>query len=405
LSDQKTALQFSLRYQDESSGLRLDVQTSGHGSNPNNRLMKPLARRLSGGSILSRLRQWLDADEVPRIFKKGAVSVRLHRPDGQIVGYLPDKSVADSPVGIGNGLGNTWSLIFCFPWSTNSLEEAWIEVSLGKERCWLEVPYGFNDDPLNPLARSIVGGRPRLAPAMAKLGDGDHLVHWWMVHYDLGQIPNGWRLSLNQSATPYGGDSDVELYKEFGSRWSTNSPHVGFRLLNSGGSVAKGVAGFRGQRIHEDSMRRTDSFTALPPEETIREWGQIEISVDDKKYAVSVPSSLYEAGHGHEPTFAAEYRTKFRMREGRLFYWRLMPYQRRVIFEPCCCSYDIDLIKKTARECVFKIAQAYGVPLDLISGSITSKTNALGKEYRAELEREQIIAVAEVQPEPHKPAL
>jgi hypothetical protein len=226
-----------------------------------------------------------------------------------------------------------------------------------------------------------------------------------MFNMTLVKLKNGWRLSLKQSAMPYGGVSEVELYKERGPPWKTDSPHVGLRTLNSDGTIAKGVAGLTGNRIHEDSMRRTDSFTARPPDQTTREWGQIEVSVDDKKYAVSVPSSLYESGHGHDPTFATTYRTKRRWLESRgLFFWWMMPYQRQLFYEPCCGHYDIELLKKTSRECVFKITQTYGVPLDLISGSTTSKTNAIGKQYLAEIDGEEIVAVTEVQPEPHNPA-
>lgn len=237
-------------------------------------------------------------------FKTNAITARLYRANGEIVEpTLEGKKLLNAPVSISTvsfpGMKPAPQVMTYFPWGTNTLEESWIEVSIGPERYWLEIPYGFDRNPADPLPPPIPGGPPKFASAMKSLTEHDHVLRWQNVHYDLGEIQNGWRLSLIQ-ANPFDAESEVELYKESGvgkTSWDLFSPRTAVRILEADGTVING----RCINIHlnDDNMRRTDTFISRGNGDDLRCWGQIEISVDDKNYRVVAPSSLYKYVHGH----------------------------------------------------------------------------------------------------------
>ncbi|HUD82871.1 MAG TPA: hypothetical protein VMQ67_05185 [Candidatus Saccharimonadales bacterium] len=78
------------------------------------------------------------------------------------------------------------------------------------------------------------------------------------------------------------------------------------------------------------------------------------------------------------------------------FYWSVVQNKKRIYYEPCVGGYDIDLLKEDKKELVFKIIGSFGIPLDLLNGREILKTDAIGKEYRAEIKGDQIIAVSEI---------
>ena len=136
---------------------------------------------------------------------------------------------------------------------------------------------------------------------MKSLTDHDHVVRWQTVHYDLGVIQNGWRLSLIQSNS-VDAESEVVLYREdvkigTATSWATDSPATGVRVLDGSGTVI----GSRGTDVHiqDGGMERSSRYDITHNGNEQRCWGQIEISVDDKSYRVVVPSSLYKHAHGH----------------------------------------------------------------------------------------------------------
>ncbi len=91
------------------------------------------------------------------------------------------------------------------------------------------------------------------------------------------------------------------------------------------------------------------------------------------------------------------YQTKpKRLGSGGMFYWFFTQDKRHVYYEPCVGGYDIELLSEGKSELVFKITGSHGVPLDLLSGGEVSKANAIGKEYRAEIKGDQIIAASEI---------
>ena len=249
-------------------------------------------------------------DIVPGFFKTNAITARLYRANGESVGPTAEgKAMLNSPIYISTfsvpGQMPPAQVMTYFPWGPNSLEECWIEVSMGLERYWLEIPYGFDRNPADPLPPGVPGGRPQYVPAMKSLTDHDHVVRWLNVHYDLGVIQNGWRLSLIQS-NPFDAQSEVELYRDDGAvgksmyLWDLHTPRTSLRVIDADGSVIDGFC--MDVHLHEDGLRRSDIFhigrNGFGKE---RCWGHIEISVDGKNYQVIVPSSLYKYTHGHAP--------------------------------------------------------------------------------------------------------
>ncbi len=53
-------------------------------------------------------------------------------------------------------------------------------------------------------------------------------------------------------------------------------------------------------RLHDDGMRRSDSFdfNRNPGERELRDWGTMIISIDGKESTLAMPSSLFRYVHG-----------------------------------------------------------------------------------------------------------
>ena len=239
-------------------------------------------------------------------FKTNAITARLYRASGEIVEpTVEGKKLLNTPVGGSTFSGPNWrplpQAMTRFPWGTNALEECWIEVSMGPERYWLEIPYGFDRNPADPLPPSIPGGPPKFASAMKSLTEHDHVLRWQNVHYDLGEIQNGWRLSLIQSNS-VDAESEVVLYREdvkigTSTSWETNSPMTTLSVLDASGTTVGSHC--IDVHIQDGGMERSNMYVIARNGDDQRCWGQIEISVDDKSYRIVVPSSLYKYTHGH----------------------------------------------------------------------------------------------------------
>lgn len=265
-SDGKSVPSFLVGYAEKTRGLRLDIQTGE-----------------------------------PATFKTNIITAQLHRTRGETV--IAEANSLNRPIGISNAGSTQWSVMTFFPWGTNTLEESWMEVSIGKERYWLEIPYGFDRNPYDPLPSSMSGDRPKFAPAMKHLTDHDHVVRWLNVHYDIGEIQNHWRLSLIQS-NRFDGESEVILYRDdsvVGKSmylWDLHTPSTVVRVVDADGGTINGFC--MNIRLHDDGMRRSDTFhLGRNGFDGQRCWGQIEISVDGKNYRIAIPSSLYKYIHGH----------------------------------------------------------------------------------------------------------
>lgn len=236
------------------------------------------------------------------MLKKGNVSVHLHRASGEVLN-LEEKNRGsfEHALGVSTGMsldgGMDFSIMALFPWGPNALEECWFEVRIGQECYWVEVPYGFDQDPKNLSVRSIAGGPPTNAPAMKQLSSHDHVVHWEKVQYDLGNLPGGWNVSLNQS-NPFHASSEVILYRENWPDRNLFTPRISARLVDVDGSIRNGFC----WAIHlvDDGMRRSDTFHLGGSDDKMRCWSQIEISVDATNTCRTIiPSSLYKYCHGH----------------------------------------------------------------------------------------------------------
>lgn len=195
----------------------------------------------------------------------------------------------------------TYSYTYPFNWNANALEEAWIEVRLPEQTYWVELPYGFTRDPTEPLQPAEARRGPPAFPATMKPGDTDRLVPWRHVHYDLGTIQNGWRMSVKM-ANPFDAEAEVVLYREDSEArktiylWDLHTPLTSMALRRPDGSLLHSTQMII--RRHEDGMRRSDHFKLSRNPEDERQWGTAIVTVDDRRYEWVVPSSLFNYVHG-----------------------------------------------------------------------------------------------------------
>jgi hypothetical protein len=227
----------------------------------------------------------------------GSSVVRLHLSDGTIV--TPEKNYFTST---GGRAGSSYdSFTYYFPWQRNALEEAWVELAVGGQNFWIEIPYGFTRNPSDPLPTKAKSGSPVFPPTMKELGEKDHLVPWLHVTYDFGKIQNDWRLSL-ELANPFDASAEVILYQNPGGegesvyRWKLDTPRTKVAVRLSDGTFLHSHQ--MAARLHTDGMRRSDdhSFSTYPVDG--RGWGEVIIEVDGRPYIRTIPSSLFQNAHG-----------------------------------------------------------------------------------------------------------
>ncbi|HWD92554.1 MAG TPA: hypothetical protein VG938_09405 [Verrucomicrobiae bacterium] len=236
-----------------------------------------------------------------RFFKTNAVTARLYRANGEIVEPTAEsKKLLNAPISVETssypGEEPIPQVMTYFPWGTNAMEESWIEVSIPPDRYWLEVPYGFDRNPADPLPPSVKGGAPQFISAMKSLTEHDHVVRWVDVQYDLGRTHDGGELSLIQS-NPFDAESKIEFYADHGPK-DLYSPRTEAHILDADGSVIKS----RCVDLHlgDSTWGRTDTFDFFDRStDDLRGWGQLEINVDKEAFSVVIPSSLYKYVHGH----------------------------------------------------------------------------------------------------------
>jgi hypothetical protein len=250
----------------------------------------------------------LEIPQRPAFFKTNSITATLYRANGEVVEPTPEgKSLLNSPAYLQTvsfpGEQPAPQVMTYFPWGSNVLEECWIEVTIPPERYWVEVPYGFDRNPAEPLASANTNGPPGFFP-LKSLTKHDHVVRWQNVHYDLGELQNGWRLSLIQSNADEAGSEVVldPIHIKMSSAkswdaaaWKTNSPTTALQILDATGTVIG--SHFLDAGLRYDGMGYTYNLARYGDDQ--RCWGQVEISVGDKTYGVVVPSSLYKYTHGH----------------------------------------------------------------------------------------------------------
>ncbi len=232
-------------------------------------------------------------------FKTNAIAAQLYRANGDIVEPTAEgMELLNAPIGVSTasypGMKLVPQVVTYFPWGTNALEDCWVEVSIGSERYWVEIPYGFDRNPADPPPPSIHAGPPKFVAAMKSLTEHDHVVRWENVEFDLSRKEH-LELSLKQ-ANPFDTESEVVLYSDV-SAWRLDSPKTAVRILDADGTVINGAC--VNLHLSDNHWQRTDTFQFGRYGDDLRCWGQIEVSVDDISYRVVVPSSLYKYTHGH----------------------------------------------------------------------------------------------------------
>ena len=225
------------------------------------------------------------------------IAVRLHLPEATVESKaLEADSVWEE---VGNAMSATYSRIYTFPWARNRLDEAWIELRLPNQTFWVEIPYGFVRNPADALPPAeSERGVPQLAPAMKDLAKSDQVVPWAQVEYELGEIPNHWKLFAN-IANPFRAAAEVTLYHDPGDNrhvLTLDEPRTAIALQSADGEISEGekVA----SRYANARLGRVDIFRFGGGGENGREWGTLMIQVDDKRYGFTVPSSLFKYVHG-----------------------------------------------------------------------------------------------------------
>jgi len=230
----------------------------------------------------------------------GKLILRLHRLTGEII----ESKVLNSGSALGFSRGGyvDWGFYYSFPRATNPMEEAWIELKIAKQRFWFEVPYGFTQTPSNFSTRPVFNGPPKFAPAMKERAPEDLILAWREARYDLGTIQYGWHLSLIALNT-FEPESAIELCRddvragESVYLWDLHGPpQTALSIRGRDGMIFR--ARCTGVRISDDGRRRTDTFKCFTRSEPDQRcWGTLTVEVDDKRYSVVVPSSVYKFGH------------------------------------------------------------------------------------------------------------
>jgi hypothetical protein len=264
----KAEVGFVIGYGDKREGLRLDIRSHG-------------------------------GEQAPLFFGQGKISGQILRENGKVEAAM--KNSFGGSAGVGKAGFLQWVVIGYFPWDENQLDAAWIEVSLAQQRFLLELPYGFSRDPSLATAPSKSYGRPKLPLAAQHAAASAQVVYWESVHYEFGEIRNDWRLALIQS-NPFDAKSEVVLYRDDSAvgksmfLWDLHSPRTTLRIIDEDGGVV--ASRCMNIRLHEDGMRRSDSFALFRNGDARRSWGQIEVSVDENSYRLVVPSSVFRYIHG-----------------------------------------------------------------------------------------------------------
>lgn len=233
-----------------------------------------------------------------QFFKTNAVTATLHRANGEVVEPIAEgKKMLRFPSFAGSsypGEEMMPQVMTYFPWGSNTLAECWIEVSIPPKRYWLEIPYGFDRNPADPLPPAMPGGPARFSAAMKSLTEHDHVVRWENVHYDLGRTHDGGELALIQS-NPFDAEGKVAFYTDHGPR-TVYTPRTSLRVLDADGTVIEGRC--VDLHLNDGPYRRADTFDFGRHGDDSRSWGQIEITIDEEGFQVKVPSSLYKYTHG-----------------------------------------------------------------------------------------------------------
>ncbi|MCF6312274.1 MAG: hypothetical protein L3J39_07460 [Verrucomicrobiales bacterium] len=234
------------------------------------------------------------------------MKLRLHYPDGGIVEASEStftEKLNAVPYEEPTSSGFEGSFYCVFPWGENEMQEAWLEIVFPERSYWLVIPYGFMRDPKAPELPVSEAGSAKLPKALVKAPAKVKLVNWERIHYDFGEIKNGWKLSLRHS-NPFDAHTELILYRkdsEVGKSmflWGLHYPLTQVSIKQDDGFVLRS----RGMslRLHDDGFRRSDKFEFYqnPSVDHRRDWGIMTIKIDEKEHTQIMPSSLFKNAHG-----------------------------------------------------------------------------------------------------------
>lgn len=266
----------------------------------------PSVRPSNKGIEFSLAFGWTEDDEIKDNFKRpngSLIKLSLHDANGLKVEPI-ESNFEGEPLRLTGGLGFSHSSFSCiFPWSENEMLESWIEISTQDRSYWLEIPYGFTRNPKNKKLPTAESGPPQFPPALKPFPEKAQLVNWKHVEYELGEIQNGWRLSLLH-ANPFDARSEIVLYREDSKvgesmfLWNLRDPVTKLSIAQANGNQL--TSRLMSLRLHSDGRHRSDSFefNRNPGRDRMRDWGTMEIEVGDRQWKTTIPSSLFRYVHG-----------------------------------------------------------------------------------------------------------
>jgi hypothetical protein len=137
---------------------------------------------------------------------------------------------------------------------------------------------------------------------MMPMRAGDEILPWDYVEYDLGEIQNQWRAEVHVS-NPFDAAAEVILYRHdtaIGKSmylWDLHTPQT--RIEIDDPLTRRLPSRAMEIRLHEDGLRRSDSFSFYRnPGSVNRGWGTAIMTVEDRSYSFTLPSSLFRYTHG-----------------------------------------------------------------------------------------------------------
>ncbi|MFK5924325.1 MAG: hypothetical protein QM496_19290 [Verrucomicrobiota bacterium] len=234
------------------------------------------------------------------------MKIRLHYPDGGIVEASESTFIGRLnavPYGDPASSGYEGSFYCVFPWGENEMQEAWLEIVFPERSYWLEIPYGFMRDPKELELPVSDAGPARLPKALVKAPAKVKLVNWERIHYDIGEIENGWKLSLRHNNS-FDAHSELILSREDSEvgkssfLWDLHSPRTEILIKQNDGFVLRSRA--MSLRLHDDGFHRSDKFdfNRNPRDARLRDWGIMIIKIDGKEHIQIMPSSFFRKAHG-----------------------------------------------------------------------------------------------------------
>lgn len=238
---------------------------------------------------------WIPRDaETTPFDEPGHWKVRLHYPDGRVL--EPEFEALPGKVSMGIVMDIRW---YTFPFSDNTLTNAWLEVRIDQNTYWYEIPYGFTRDPAAPVPPSDPKAAPAgYAPAMKDSPKDAQIVRWQFVRYDFGTIQNGWKL---QADLTNDGERGCLLHlRRADGPWDFHAPVTKVKVEPETG-VANAAEQSAERLSPHHPQEREDEFLFRFKPLSGRGWGTLTISVDDQSYPALISLGTFLPAIWNDP--------------------------------------------------------------------------------------------------------